>query len=43
MGVLEFFGGIFIRGFLTMAPAVMVNLDIPRNVKILICRQEKNR
>ncbi len=41
MGVFEFFGGIFLRAFFTMVAAV-INLDIPRNFKMVISRQEKS-
>ncbi len=42
MGPFDFFGGIFLQAFLTMDSAVMINLDIPRNFKMVISRQEKS-
>ncbi len=42
MGAFSFFGGIFLRAFLTVVPAVInLDLDIPRNFKMVISMQEK--
>ncbi len=41
MGAFSFFGGIFLLAFLTVVPAVInLDLDIPRNFKMVISMQE---